>query len=540
VAPRVEKQRPVPGCCPCGRALERGLSGWEVALQLELRGITKRFGSLVANDSIDLTVESGEIHALLGENGAGKSTLMNVLYGLLQPDEGQVLLDGKLVVFHNPREALAAGIGMVHQHFMLVPVFTVAENVMLGVERTTVLGLLNRRRARKDVLELSSQYGLAIDPDALVENLPVGIQQRVEIVKALHREANVVILDEPTAVLTPGETNELFRIMRDLQASGKSVIFISHKLKEVQEIADRITVIRRGKVVGSPPPTATDEELASLMVGRAVELKVHKEEARPREVTLEVEGLRVENTSGRAVVDGVSFEVRSGEIVGIAGVQGNGQTELCEAIMGLLPVAAGSIQVAGKDLTGARTRVVLESGVSYIPEDRQEDGIVERFSLADNLVLDVYNREPYASGISLHLDAIRESAAKHMDEYDIRATSIDMTVGTLSGGNQQKVIVARELGREVRLLVANQPTRGLDVGSIEFVHHRIVAARDQGSAVLICSTELDEIYALADRIIVMYEGRIAGIRPPTVSIEEIGLLMAGAGARDSVPEAQPA
>ena len=540
MAPRVEKQRPVPGCCPCGRALERGLSGWEVALQLELRGITKRFGSLVANDSIDLTVESGEIHVLLGENGAGKSTLMNVLYGLLQPDEGQVLLDGKLVVFHNPREALAAGIGMVHQHFMLVPVFTVAENVMLGVERTTVLGLLNRRRARKDVLELSSQYGLAIDPDALVENLPVGIQQRVEIVKALHREANVVILDEPTAVLTPGETNELFRIMRDLQASGKSVIFISHKLKEVQEIVDRITVIRRGKVVGSPPPTATDEELASLMVGRAVELKVHKEEARPREVTLEVEGLRVENTSGRAVVDGVSFEVRSGEIVGIAGVQGNGQTELCEAIMGLLPVAAGSIQVAGKDLTGARTRVVLESGVSYIPEDRQEDGIVERFSLADNLVLDVYNREPYASGISLHLDAIRESAAKHMDEYDIRATSIDMTVGTLSGGNQQKVIVARELGREVRLLVANQPTRGLDVGSIEFVHHRIVAARDQGSAVLICSTELDEIYALVDRIIVMYEGRIAGIRPPTVSIEEIGLLMAGAGAHDSVPEAQPA
>jgi len=540
VAPRVEKQRPVPGCCPCGRALERGLSGWEVALQLELRGITKRFGSLVANDSIDLTVESGEIHALLGENGAGKSTLMNVLYGLLQPDEGQVLLDGKLVVFHNPREALAAGIGMVHQHFMLVPVFTVAENVMLGVERTTVLGLLNRRRARKDVLELSGRYGLAVDPDTLVEDLPVGIQQRVEIVKALHREANVVILDEPTAVLTPGETNELFRIMRDLQASGKSVIFISHKLKEVQEIADRITVIRRGKVVGSPPPTATDEELASLMVGRAVELKVHKEEARPREVTLEVEGLRVENTSGRAVVDGVSFEVRSGEIVGIAGVQGNGQTELCEAIMGLLPVAAGSIQVAGKDLTGARTRVVLESGVSYIPEDRQEDGIVERFSLADNLVLDVYNREPYASGISLHLDAIRESAAKHMDEYDIRATSIDMTVGTLSGGNQQKVIVARELGREVRLLVANQPTRGLDVGSIEFVHHRIVAARDQGSAVLICSTELDEIYALADRIIVMYEGRIAGIRPPTVSIEEIGLLMAGAGAHDSVPEAQPA
>jgi len=516
------------------------MSGWEVALQLELRGITKRFGSLVANDGIDLTVESGEIHALLGENGAGKSTLMNVLYGLLQPDQGQILLDGEPVEFHNPREALAAGIGMVHQHFMLVPVFTVAENVMLGVERTSVLGLLNRRRARQDVLELSSKYGLAIDPDVLVENLPVGIQQRIEIVKALHREASIVILDEPTAVLTPGETNELFRIMRELQASGKSIIFISHKLKEVQEIADRITVIRRGKVVGAPPPTATDEELASLMVGRAVELTVHKEPAHPREVTLEVEDLRVESAGGRAVVDGISLEVRSGEIVGIAGVQGNGQTELCEAIMGLLPVKSGSIIVAGQDLTGARTRVVLESGVSYIPEDRQEDGIVESFSLADNLVLDVYNRAPFASGLALHIDTIRESAAKHMDEYDIRATSIDMTVGTLSGGNQQKVIVARELGREVRLLVANQPTRGLDVGSIEFVHSRLVAARDQGTAVLICSTELDEIFALADRIIVMYEGRIAGIRPPTVSIEEIGLLMAGAGSDDSVPEAQPA
>ncbi len=505
-----------------------------------MRGITKRFGSLVANDHITLTVEPGEIHALLGENGAGKSTLMNVLYGLLQPDEGKILLDGEAISFHDPGQALAAGIGMVHQHFMLVPVFTVAENVMLGVEPTHFLGLLDRRRARKDVLDLSTRYGFALDPDALVENLPVGIQQRVEIVKALHRDASIVILDEPTAVLTPGETEELFRIIRDLKNAGKSIIFISHKLKEVQRIADRITVIRRGQVVGSPPPTASDAELASLMVGRIVELTVHKEPARPGDVALEVEDLRIADATGRVLVDGISLEVRSGEIVGVAGVQGNGQTELCEAIMGLVPVATGTIRVAGRDLTGARTHDILESGVSYIPEDRQEDGLVERFSVAENLVLDIFDRPPYASGLSMHREEIRDAATKRMAEYDIRATSINTPVGTLSGGNQQKVIVARELGREVRVLVGNQPTRGLDVGSIEFVHHRIVAARDKGAAVLIFSTELDEIYALSDRIVVMYGGRIAGIRPPTVSVEEIGLLMVGANTPDMSPEAQPA
>jgi simple sugar transport system ATP-binding protein len=514
--------------------------GREAALQLELRGITKRFGSLVANDSIDLTVEPAEIHALLGENGAGKSTLMNVLYGLSQPDEGQILLDGKVVTFDSPRAALAAGIGMVHQHFMLVSVFTVAENVMLGDEPTTVLGLLDRRRARKDVRDLSNRFGFALDPDAVVEDLPVGVQQRVEIVKALHRDASVLILDEPTAVLTPGETEDLFRIMRELKAAGTSIIFISHKLKEVQEIADRITVIRRGKVVGSPPVTATDEELATLMVGRPVELKVHKDPAQPDGVILEIEGLRVEDATGRAVVDSVSFEARGGEIVGIAGVQGNGQTELCEAILGLEHAKAGTIRVAGRDLTNARTRTVLGSGVSYIPEDRQEDGIVEPFSVAENLVIDVYNRPPYASGLALHLDVIKDNASKRMAEYDIRATSMGMPLSSLSGGNQQKVIVARELARDVRLLVANQPTRGLDVGSIEFVHQQIVAARDAGAAVLICSTELDEIYALADRIIVMYEGRIAGVRPPTVSIAELGLLMAGAGTAADAAEAQPA
>jgi simple sugar transport system ATP-binding protein len=507
-------------------------------VELELRGITKRFGSLVANDRIDLSVVPGQVHALLGENGAGKSTLMNVLYGLLQPDEGEILLDTKPVTFHSPNDAIAAGIGMVHQHFMLVPVFTVAENVTLGMEETRPTGLLDRRKTRKDVRELSRRFGLDVDPDALVEDLPVGIQQRVEIIKALVRRASVLILDEPTAVLTPAETQDLFRIIRQLKADGTSVVFISHKLKEVQTIADTITVLRRGRVVGEKPPSATEDELAAMMVGRDVQLRVSKGPAKPGDVVLEVEDLTVTDETGRVWVNGVSFGVRAGEILGVAGVQGNGQTELCEALLGLRPVTDGHVRLNGRDLTHAGPRDRLRAGVAYIPEDRQEDGLVGEFSVADNMILDTYDRPPFASGVNLNLGAIADNAVKQVSEFDVRTTSTDTPVGTLSGGNQQKVILARELSREHKVLVASQPTRGLDVGSIEFVHRRIVEQRDNGLAVLIVSSELDEIYALADRIAVMYDGRITGFRPPTVPVEELGLLMAGAA--DEAAQVSPA
>jgi general nucleoside transport system ATP-binding protein len=496
-------------------------------VELELRGITKRFGPLVANDRISLRVAPGQVHALLGENGAGKTTLMNVLYGLTQPDEGEILIDGQSVKFASPKDAITAGIGMVHQHFMLVPTFTVAENVTLGVEQSGQAGLIDRRRARREVRDLSRAYGLDVDPDAIVEHLPVGAQQRVEIVKALVRKANVLVLDEPTAVLTPAETEELFRIIKQLRAGSASIIFISHKLREVQTIADTITVLRRGKTVGERAPDATEEDLATLMVGRDVQLRVTKNAAAPGEVVLAVTDLAVRGDDGGLPVNGLSFEVRAGEILGIAGVQGNGQTELCESLMGLRPIVAGMVTMGGRDLTHAKPRARLAAGTAYVPEDRKEDGLVGSFSVAENLILDMHDRPEFASGLNLRLPAIAAHAAERMAEFDIRARSAATPAGTLSGGTQQKVILARELGREHKVLIANQPTRGLDVGSIEFVHRRIVQQRDHGVAVVIVSSELDEIYALADRIAVMYEGKITGFRDPDVPAAELGRLMAG-------------
>ncbi len=517
-------------------------------MNLELQGITKRFGSLVANDHIDLSIAPGTIHALLGENGAGKTTLMNILYGLTQPDEGTILADGKPVTIHSPKDAIGTGIGMVHQHFMLVPVFTVAENVTLGDEQTRALGLLDRRRMRRKVRDLSERYGLRVDPDALTGDLPVGVQQRVEILKALVRDARVLILDEPTAMLTPGETEDLFRIMRELRESGRAIVFISHKLKEVQAIADTVTILRRGRVVGERPPKTGEDELAALMVGRSVQLRVAKTIAKPGRVVLDVRDLVVPGgpsavagagAERQVAVNGLSFRVRSGEILGVAGVQGNGQTELCEALMGLLPIVSGSVHLDDHDITSASPRGRLRAGIGYIPEDRQQDGLVSAFPVSENIVLDTYNRPPYASGLALNLGAIRTTAERRVSEFDIRTQSISAPVGTLSGGNQQKVILAREVGRDVKLLLASQPTRGLDVGSIEFVHRRIIEERDKGVAVVLVSSELDEIYALSDRIAIMYEGRFTGFRPPDVPVEELGLLMAGGGGDGARPGEAP-
>ncbi|MDN5771291.1 MAG: ABC transporter ATP-binding protein [Microlunatus sp.] len=494
---------------------------------LQLRAITKRFGSLVANDRIDLDIRPGEIHCLLGENGAGKSTLMNVLYGMLSPDEGEITIDGRSRISRSPKEAMAAGIGMVHQHFMLVEVFTVAENLILGREEATG-GVLNMRRARRIVRELSDRYRLAVDPDSLIEDLPVGVQQRVEILKALANDAKYLIFDEPTAVLTPQEIDELMEVMRSLRDEGRAIVFITHKLREVAAIADKTTVIRRGKVVGVARPTDTEAHLAELMVGRAVSLRVDKEpprlSAQPR---LSIEGVSVANNAGALVVEDFDLSVSGGEIVCVAGVQGNGQTELAEALLGLIPISRGTVTLDGRTVTKHTPRRKIADGLGFVPEDRKHDGFVGSFSVAENLVLNRYDQPPYAKGPALDLAAIRGNAEERVSEFDIRTQSVDDPLTSLSGGNQQKVVLARELSRSLSALVASQPTRGVDVGAIEFLHRRLVQERNRGTAVLIVSTELDEVEALADRIAVMYRGRLVGIVSPDTSREVLGLMMAG-------------
>ena len=508
-------------------------------MRLELRGITKRFGAFTANDRIDLVFEPGQIHALLGENGAGKSTLMNVLYGLYQPDEGEILINGEPARFRGPADAMRAGIGMVHQHFMLIPVFTVTENVMLGHEQTTGAGFLNRRKARKAVQEISSRYGLAVPPDALVSDLPVGVQQRVEIIKALSRDAKLLVLDEPTAVLTPQETDELIAVMRSLRANGTAIVFISHKLREVREVADTITVIRRGRVVGQAEPTASPNDLAALMVGRPVKLTVDKKALNAGDTALQVEDVRIVDPNGVVHVDGVSFEVRAGEIYALAGVQGNGQTELTEALIGLEPLTSGRIVIAGQDVSKLDTNAILDLGVGYVPEDRLHDGLISSFTIAENLILNTFDKKPFASGGTLNSARIAANAEERVQEFDVRTQSAQAPASTLSGGNQQKVVLAREMSRPLKLLVVAQPTRGVDVGSMEFVHQRIVAERDNGTAVVLISTELDEVLGLADRIGVMYHGQIAAEVTPDTPVEQIGLLMAGANLQEAANAATP-
>jgi simple sugar transport system ATP-binding protein len=501
-------------------------------VRLELKNVTKRFPGVVANDSVDLTVSSGEIVGLLGENGAGKTTLMNILYGLYEADEGEVLIDGKQAKFAGPGDAIAAGIGMVHQHFMLVPVFDVTENVVLGVEPTRgPFGHIDIDEARDEVREISSKYRLAVDPDAIVEDLPVGVQQRIEIIKVLFREAEIIVFDEPTSVLTPQEVEDFFGIVRGLKEAGKGIIFITHKLGEMLEIADRIAVLRRGKIVGEAKPgTATKEDLAEMMVGRPVDLVVDKAPAQPKEVVLSVKDLVVQDERLHNAVNDVSFEVRSGEIVGIAGVQGNGQTELVEAITGLILPLAGSVTIGGEDITLASPRRLHQLEVAHVPEDRQRDGLVLSFDLVENLVLDSYYAKPYSRGIVMDWGEARRHADELIQQYDIRTPSAQLTASSLSGGNQQKLIVAREFARDTKLIIASQPTRGIDVGSIEYIHQRIVEERDDGAAVLIVSSELDEILALADRVLVMYRGKIVAEVPGSeATAADLGLFMAGAG-----------
>ena len=496
---------------------------------LEVRNITKKFPGVVANEDVSIRLMPGEILALLGENGAGKSTLMNIVYGLYHPTSGEILVNGEPVVFHTPKDAIARGIGMVHQHFQLVPVMTVVENVMLGDE-STKLGKLDRKLVAARISELSERYSLAVDPHAVIEDLPVGVRQRVEIIKALYRKADILILDEPTAVLTPQEIEGLFQVMQLLRGQGKSIIFITHKLKEVLHIADRIVVLRGGKTVGeADPKTATQASLASMMVGREVILTVDKEPAQPKQVVLELEGISARDDLDQPALRNVSLQVHAGEIVGVAGVQGNGQTELVEVITGLRHADSGRVRINDKEMTNASPRHITVDGEScHIPEDRHAYGMVGSYSVAHNLVLNTYFQPPFARRATIDEKAINEHAVELVEKFDVRTPSV-MTLGhSLSGGNQQKMVVAREFSRPIKLLVAAQPTRGIDVGSIEFIHNQIVAKRDEGIAVLVVSSELDEIMALSDRIVVMYKGEIIDIVPRADATREgLGLLMAG-------------
>ena len=496
---------------------------------LELKGITKRFGSVVANDHIDLFLNHGEVLALLGENGAGKTTLMNILYGLYTPDEGEIFINGEKIQIEGPQDAIDHGIGMVHQHFMLVPVFTVTENVMLGAEKTEYGTFLKRQQVKSEIEKISQNYGLIVDPDSKIENLSVGVQQRVEIIKILYRKAEILIFDEPTAVLTPQEVIDFFDVIRGLIKQGKSIIFITHKLKEVLEISDRVNVLRNGKLVGSADPKkVTEAELANMMVGREVFLNAKISEKKPGEKAFEVKNLTILNDRNFPAVNNISFDIRNGEIFGLAGVQGNGQNELVEALFGLRAIADGKVFFQGQDITENTPRSIHNLGIGYVPEDRQQDGLILKMPVYNNLVMNCYYKKPFSKGIALQSEKIKEYAGKRVKEFDIRPPSIDLKTGSLSGGNQQKVIIARELSQHVQLLIASQPTRGLDVGSIEYIHSQLLKKRSEGCAILLFSTELDEIMNLSDRIGVMYRGELISIlKSKEATREKLGLLMAG-------------